>query len=373
MKTRCSRTAWPPACLSLLPPARPAADPPAHSAKRDRPDERRIARLGHLTLDDAIDIALHRNPAILNQLQEIQRNFGMLITGARRRPAATRRQRQLPADRPHLLESADGATGSEQLHGGAARMQPARPAAHLDVNPASSGAAGILPLNQLVRRRQSDAGGPELYRDAGGPAGDLQRGHPAGDPAGALPARRRVLRPARDRRYHGQHGQDGFLHRALRQGEHRQSERKPAPAPEPAHRPAEPVCRRHGAALRRAPGQRRRGRPAAERHHRRRTLTTSLTSRWPAPWASSTARRRNARRRSSSSATSITIRRISRPTRAWPQARPTAPSSSNMRLDILADIEAIRVAAAGLPADAGRHGRPRSRRTTRSPTTSATR
>ncbi len=37
------------------------------------------ARLSHLTLDDAIDIALHRNPAILNQLQEIQRNQGILV------------------------------------------------------------------------------------------------------------------------------------------------------------------------------------------------------------------------------------------------------------------------------------------------------
>ena len=37
-------------------------------------------RLGHLTLDDAIDIALHRNPQILTQLQEIQRNFGLVIT-----------------------------------------------------------------------------------------------------------------------------------------------------------------------------------------------------------------------------------------------------------------------------------------------------
>ncbi len=37
------------------------------------------ARLNHLTLDDAIDIALHRNPQILNQLQEIQRNQGILV------------------------------------------------------------------------------------------------------------------------------------------------------------------------------------------------------------------------------------------------------------------------------------------------------
>ena len=37
------------------------------------------ARLSHLTLDDAIDIALHRNPQILQQLQEIQRLQGVFI------------------------------------------------------------------------------------------------------------------------------------------------------------------------------------------------------------------------------------------------------------------------------------------------------
>ena len=36
-------------------------------------------RLKHLTLDDAIDIAVHRNPDILRQLQEIQRNQGLVI------------------------------------------------------------------------------------------------------------------------------------------------------------------------------------------------------------------------------------------------------------------------------------------------------
>ncbi len=36
-------------------------------------------RLKHLTLDDAIDIALHRNPNILNQLQEIQRTQGLVV------------------------------------------------------------------------------------------------------------------------------------------------------------------------------------------------------------------------------------------------------------------------------------------------------
>ena len=36
-------------------------------------------RLKHLTLDDAIDIALHRNPQILNQIQEIQRLQGVFV------------------------------------------------------------------------------------------------------------------------------------------------------------------------------------------------------------------------------------------------------------------------------------------------------
>jgi outer membrane protein TolC len=36
-------------------------------------------RLSHLTLDDAINLALHRNPDILRQLQEIQRSQGVVV------------------------------------------------------------------------------------------------------------------------------------------------------------------------------------------------------------------------------------------------------------------------------------------------------
>ena len=72
-------------------PANPAA--PGGSPARPSPLNGEIAsRLGHLTLDDAIDIALHRNPQILTQLQEIQRNFGLLIVA---RAAAL----------PHLIAS----------------------------------------------------------------------------------------------------------------------------------------------------------------------------------------------------------------------------------------------------------------------------
>lgn len=43
------------------------------------PDAALSARLRHLTLDDAIDIALRRNPDILRQLQEIQRTKGVYV------------------------------------------------------------------------------------------------------------------------------------------------------------------------------------------------------------------------------------------------------------------------------------------------------
>ncbi len=52
--------------------------PSRKSAPRPAADEL-AAHLGHLTLDDAIDIALHRNPDILRQLQEIQRQQGVFI------------------------------------------------------------------------------------------------------------------------------------------------------------------------------------------------------------------------------------------------------------------------------------------------------
>ncbi len=81
------------ACLFLVTAVAPAsrADDPAKRRQRVRPmrspsnhpspmNGEIASRLSHLTLDDAIDIALHRNPQILTQLQEIQRTYGILIT-----------------------------------------------------------------------------------------------------------------------------------------------------------------------------------------------------------------------------------------------------------------------------------------------------
>jgi outer membrane protein len=43
------------------------------------PEAMLAGRLSHLTLDDAVDLCLHRNPDILRQLQEIQRLQGLVI------------------------------------------------------------------------------------------------------------------------------------------------------------------------------------------------------------------------------------------------------------------------------------------------------
>ena len=81
MKTRgIPATALGLACLSLsflAPVSTRAGDAGRPAPGPLSPDLAR--RLEHLTLDDAIDIALHRNPAILNQLQEIQRNDGIIL------------------------------------------------------------------------------------------------------------------------------------------------------------------------------------------------------------------------------------------------------------------------------------------------------
>ena len=63
--------------LSCLPLARAGENAPAR--KPSLQSDELTRRLGHLTLDDAIDIALHRNPNILVQLQEIQRTQGVVI------------------------------------------------------------------------------------------------------------------------------------------------------------------------------------------------------------------------------------------------------------------------------------------------------
>ncbi len=82
MKNRCFRAAARTGAVLFLAaglwpsPAR-AGDAPG---RRPGPTDPSLAeRLSHLTLDDAIDIALHRNPQILGQLQEIQRLQGVFI------------------------------------------------------------------------------------------------------------------------------------------------------------------------------------------------------------------------------------------------------------------------------------------------------
>ncbi len=79
MKNRCfgaARVAALVFAATFVPTAARSGDTP----RRPTPTDATLAsRLSHLTLDDAIDIALHRNPQILNQLQEIQRLQGVFI------------------------------------------------------------------------------------------------------------------------------------------------------------------------------------------------------------------------------------------------------------------------------------------------------
>ena len=109
-------------------------------------------RLEHLTLDDAIDIALHRNPAILNQLQEIQRNQGILVqvraaalpqvvaagtfTGSDRSPARRHRHRHRHGHEPMITDPTTGASTS------------LKNLSLLAVNP-TTGAETTLPLSSL--------------------------------------------------------------------------------------------------------------------------------------------------------------------------------------------------------------------------------
>jgi outer membrane protein len=80
MKNRCSRAAIA-ATASLLfwssavVPSFGGDAPEHHLLSQDM----LARRLSHLTLDDAVDLALHRNPNILRNLQEIQRTQGLLI------------------------------------------------------------------------------------------------------------------------------------------------------------------------------------------------------------------------------------------------------------------------------------------------------
>ena len=153
MKTRCFRTALAAiACLSLLPtaprvraadPAAPTAGPSSHPA----PMNAEIAsRLGHLTLDDAIDISLHRNPSILNQLQEIQRNFGLLIQARASALPQLVGSGSFTQTDPKLLEKQSG--GSSGSTAGVLLYDPTTGAPL--ANPATGAPPEILPLNQLL-------------------------------------------------------------------------------------------------------------------------------------------------------------------------------------------------------------------------------
>lgn len=74
------------------------------------------ARLKHLTLDDAIDIALRRNPDILRQLQEIQRNKGVYVeVRSQALPHLALAGTYTQSD-PRLLETRSSSSGSNTVN-----------------------------------------------------------------------------------------------------------------------------------------------------------------------------------------------------------------------------------------------------------------
>jgi outer membrane protein len=96
MKTRSLRpvivaaASFPFFCLAMLPAAfgwefgnhfssQPSDAQTAPDKPHPMPEAMLAGRLSHLTLDDAVDLCLHRNPDILRQLQEIQRLQGLVI------------------------------------------------------------------------------------------------------------------------------------------------------------------------------------------------------------------------------------------------------------------------------------------------------
>lgn len=100
----------------------PAALPPAAAGDVDSahrllaPDAGLAARLKHLTLDDAIDIALRRNPDILRQLQEIQRNKGVYVeVRSQALPHVVLNGTYAQQD-PRLLENSSGSGGNNTVN-----------------------------------------------------------------------------------------------------------------------------------------------------------------------------------------------------------------------------------------------------------------
>lgn len=111
------------------------------------------ARLKHLTLDDAIDIALRRNPDILRQLQEIQRNKGVYVeVRSQVLPHLALAGTYTQSD-PRLLENRSGASGSNAVNVPLLRTVDG-------TTGADNGAVDISPLiNALLGNSTTGTGG----------------------------------------------------------------------------------------------------------------------------------------------------------------------------------------------------------------------
>ncbi len=177
------------------------------------------ARLKHLTLDDAIDIAVHRNPDILRQLQEIQRTQGVVVEVRAQLLPHLILTGTFQQEDQKLLEGGRGGstgssstgtgttgtgvgtgtgtgngttgttTGSSPSCAGRSRHRPRR-------RPGRFSKALRAPLAAAVRRPTG------IQRHHRSPANLVQRRRFAADPSGALHPRQCLLTTARDGGHH---------------------------------------------------------------------------------------------------------------------------------------------------------------------------
>ena len=215
----------------------PGSDAQTTPVAHPMPEAMLAGRLSHLTLDDAVELCLHRNPDILRQLQEIQRLQGLVIqvrAAAIPHLIATGTFEQ--EDRS-LIQTQTGTSGG--TISGIPLLEPANFGTPVDLNSifnqVFSGSANEPDKNYNITI--------ESHADA------LQCRHPAANPAGAFPAQRRLLRIAGSRRYRGQHGQDGLLHGSAQSGLDHHQRAEPASARKPASGSAKPFPGRDGTAF----------------------------------------------------------------------------------------------------------------------------
>lgn len=131
------------------------------------PDAGLAARLKHLTLDDAIEVALRRNPDILRQLQEIQRNKGVYVEVRSQALPHLTLGGTYTQDDPRLLENRSGTNGNNTVNVPLLRTVDG-------VTGADNGAVDISPLINALLGNSTAGGAGGVAGTAGTGSGSFQ-------------------------------------------------------------------------------------------------------------------------------------------------------------------------------------------------------